>query len=360
MNAVTKSGTNEIRGTVRGEMSPASFAASNNQGVVTQDIDRYNASAGVGFPIMKDTLFGYASGRYSKTTTSGLSATLNGVTSTQPDGTATAWDYFGKLTALLGQSLQLNARVPGVAEQSENQFDSESTTSHPPRTGTTSRTTSWNVSADWFASKDTILEAKYVHMTENDAYGAQTILNDRPLTIDPNNLGKYGAFFDQTRNGGNVGVYPYQASGETYKRDEVKLTASHFLDIGGTQNQIKIGGGAEFIDFTFVRPSNGWGTMTYSSTTEVRARYYVGTSQAGRRGADLFPVFPGQPDRGPAFHHRRRPPQQGGLLPDLPRGHRLRPDHRGQHRGHSDTTSSPSAGPTRCSRASASPITRTS
>ncbi len=137
----------------------------------------------------------------------------------------------------------------------------------------------WNASADWFASKDTVLEAKYVHLTENDAYGAQTLLNDRPLTIDPNNLGKYGAYFDPTRNGGNVGVYPFQASGETYKRDEVKLTASYFLDIGGTQNQIKIGGGAEFIDFTFIRPSNGWGTMTYSSTTEVRARYYVGTSQ---------------------------------------------------------------------------------
>ena len=116
----------------------------------------------------------------------------------------------------------------------------------------------WNASVDYIASKDTVIEARYVHATENDAYGAQTLINDRPLTIDPNNLGKYGAYFDSTRNGGNVGVYPYQLSGETYKRDEIKATASQFLEIGDTQNQIKLGGGAEFIDFTFQRPSNGW------------------------------------------------------------------------------------------------------
>ncbi len=276
VNAVTKSGTNEIRGTVRGSIDPKSLAAQNNQGVVLRDTDTWNGAAGVGFPIMKDTLFGYASGRYVKTTTSGASATLNGVTTTQPDGTATAWDYFGKLTGLVGQTLQLNAGFRGLPNKSDNQFDRVYDLPSAAN-GNDVANYVWNASVDYIASKDTVLEAKYVHATENDAYGAQTILNDRPLTIDPNNLGKYGAFFDPARNGGNVGVYPYQLSGETYKRDEVKLTASHFLDIGNTQNQIKIGGAAEFIDFTFQRPSNGWGTLIYSSATEVRARYYVGT-----------------------------------------------------------------------------------
>jgi len=289
VNAVTKSGTNEVKGTVRASISPASFAAKNDQGVVQQDTDTYNGSAGVGFPILKDTLFGYASGRYAKTTTSGLSTTIGGVTSTQPDGTATAGDYFGKLTALLGQSLQLNAGFRGMPNKSDNQFNSvydAATAAY----GNDVANYVWNMSADYIASKDTVLEARYVHMTENDAYGAQTLLNDRPLTIDPNNLGKYGAYADPARNNGNSGVYPYLASGETYKRDEVKLTASHFLDIGGTQNQLKIGGGAELIDYTFVRPSNGWGTMTYSSTTEVRARYYTNApEQVGRaRTYSLF------------------------------------------------------------------------
>jgi hypothetical protein len=278
VNAVTKSGTNEIKGAIRASAEPASFASSNNQGVVQQDIDRYNGAAGVGFPILKDTLFGYVSGQYRKTKTSGVSTTIGGVTATQPDGTATAEDYFGKVTALLGQSFQLNAGFRGLPNKSDNQFDSVYDAATAAN-GNDVTNYVWNVSADWFPSKDTVLEAKYVHMTENDAYGAQTLINDRPLTIDPTNLGKYGAYSDPARNGGNAGVYPYQASGETYKRDEVKLTASYFLDVGATQNQIKIGGGAELIDYTFIRPSNGWGNLLYSSTTEIRARYYVGTSQ---------------------------------------------------------------------------------
>ncbi len=279
VNAVTKSGTNEVRGTVRGSMSPKSFAAQNDQGVVQRDTDTYNGAAGVGFPIMKDTLFGYVSGRYAKTTTSGASATLNGLTTTQPDGTATAWDYFGKLTGLLGQNLQLNVGFRGLPNKSDNQFDSVYDLPTAAN-GNDVANYVWNASVDYIASNETILEARYVHATENDAYGAQTLLNDRPLTLDPNNLGKYGAYFDSTRNGGNVGVYPYQLSGETYKRDEIKATASQFLEIGDTQNQLKIGGGAEFIDFTFQRPSNGWGTLiytTFSGQPAIRARYYVGT-----------------------------------------------------------------------------------
>ena len=283
VNAITRSGTNEVRGTVRGSLDPASLAASNNQGVVAQDTDRWNTSAGVGFPIFKDTLFGYVSGRYAKTTTSGLTATLNNVTSTQPDGTSTSWDYFGKLTGLVGQSLQLNASFRGLPNKAENQFNSvyDAATSAYGSDNTNYVT---NVSADWIATKDSILELKYVHLTENDTSTAQFLLADRPLTIDPNNLQKYGAYSDPTRNGGNTGYDAYQADGYTYRRDEVKLTASQYLEIGQTQNQIKIGGGAEFIDLNFLRPSNGWGNLIYSSTTEIRARYYTNTPQQVGRG----------------------------------------------------------------------------
>ncbi|MGA7991956.1 MAG: TonB-dependent receptor [Thermoanaerobaculia bacterium] len=283
VNAVTKSGTNEIKGTVRFVTSPASFAANNNQGIVTQETDTWNATAGVGFPILKDTLFGYVSGRYAKTTTSGLSATLGGVTTTQPDGTSKSTDYFGKVTALLGQSLLMNASFRGLPNKSDNQFNSVYDVATAAY-GSDNTNTVANVTADWIATKDTILEAKYVHLTEDDTSTAQIILNDRPLTIDPNNLGKYGAYSDPTRNGGNVGYDPYKTDGYTYRRDEAKLTANFFLEAAGTQNQIKIGGGAEFIDLNFLRPTNGWGNLIYSSTTEVRARYYTNTPQQVGRG----------------------------------------------------------------------------
>ena len=94
------------------------------------------------------------------------------------------------------------------------------------------------------------------------------------MTLDPLNIQKYGRYADPTRNGGNSGVYAFANGGEAYRRDEIKLTASQFVDIGPTQHQFKIGGSAEFTDYDFIRQSNGWGTMVYSSSTEIRSRYY--------------------------------------------------------------------------------------
>lgn len=273
VNAVTKSGTNEVHGTVRGELSPSSFQADRDFGV-QRDTDQWNSSAGVGFPLMKDSLFGYASGRYASATTTGQSATIGGVTTTQPDTKSTAGDYFGKLTGYLGQSFLLNAGFRGLPNKADNAFDSSYDAASAASNAHTTNYV-WNVTANWFLNKNAYLEAKYVHLTENDTYQAANVLGSRPANLDLTApLGTYGRFADPARNGGNSGVYPYANGGEAYRRDEIKLTASQFLDIGPTQHQIKVGGGAEFTDYDFIRQSNGWGTLTYSSSTEIRARYY--------------------------------------------------------------------------------------
>jgi hypothetical protein len=279
INAVTKSGTNNLKGGLRFEMSPSSFAAANAYGI-NQDTSLYNGAANVGFPIVKDVLFGYVSGRYASSTVSGQSATISNVTTTQPDTTSKSQDYFGKVTAFLGQNFLINAGFRALPNKTENGFNS---IYDAASAGYGADTTNYvgNAVIDWFVSKDTNVELKYVHLTENDTYQALNQLTDRPLTIDPLNLQKYGAYGDPARNGGNSGVYAFANGGESYKRDELKLTASHFLDIGPTQHNLKLGFGAEFTDYDFIRTSNGWGTMSYQttaingvSTPVVRARYY--------------------------------------------------------------------------------------
>lgn len=273
VNAVTKSGTNDLHGGLRVEGRPASFS-SDNEFATTRDVDTYNGAANLGFPIVKDTFFGYVSARYASTKTSGQSATVAGVTTTQPDTKSTSSDFFGKLTAYAGEHWLVNAGFRALPGKTTNGFDSSYDLD----------TAAWdsdgtnyvgNLAVNWFAGQNTLVELKYVHSTEDPTVQAKTVLADRPSPLpQTTNLGAYGAYFDATRSSGNTGVYPYTETGEQFTRDELKLVASQFFDWGQTQHQVKAGGGAELIDYAFVRHSNGWGTMAYSSSTQVRARYY--------------------------------------------------------------------------------------
>jgi hypothetical protein len=286
INAVTKSGTNQIAGTVLVNVSPSSFQSNNAFGT-TQDTSTYNGQANLGFPILKDALFGYVSGAYYDTTTSGQSATVGGVTSTLPDSKSHSGDYFGKLTGFVGQSLLVNAGFRALPAKSTDQFNS---VYDAPTAAYGADTTNYvgNLSVDWFASKDTILEAKYVALQENDTSVGQTLIAPfQPLVIDPKNLGAYGAYGDPARNGGNVGVAEFAETGDRYKRNEIKATLSQYLDIGSTQNTFKLGGGYEDDTNDTVRATNGWGLWATGQTCptavcgsgknypSVRARYYT-------------------------------------------------------------------------------------
>jgi hypothetical protein len=109
-NAVTRSGSNQLFGAVVFNASPSAFQAKNDFGT-TQDTSNYNGQANLGFPIVKDVLFGYVSAAYYDTTLSGQSATVGTppVTTTQPDSKSHSGDYFGKLTAFIGQPVLVNA-----------------------------------------------------------------------------------------------------------------------------------------------------------------------------------------------------------------------------------------------------------
>ncbi len=286
INAVTKSGTNQLMGTVQVNLSPSSFQA-NRQFDTQSDTSLYNGQANLGFPIMKDALFGYVSGAYYDAKTSGQSATIGGVTTTQPDSKSHNGDYFGKLTAFIGQPVLVNAGFRALPAKSTDQFNSiyDAATA---AIGADTTNYVGNISVDWFATKDTVFDVKYVALQENDTSAAQNVLAPfQPNSINPATLGAYGAYGDPTRNGGNVGVPEFAEAGDRYKRNEIKFSLSHYIDIGPTQNQFKIGGGYEDDTNDTVRATNGWGIWatgqscptavcgTGKNYPSVRARYYT-------------------------------------------------------------------------------------
>jgi hypothetical protein len=285
INVVTKSGTNQIAGSVQVNYSPSSFQAS-RQFDTQSDTDLINAQANIGFPIIKDTLFGYVSGAYYDTKTTGQSATVGGVTTTQPDSKSHNGDYFGKLTFFGGQALLVNAGFRALPAKSTDQFGS---IYDLPTAAQGADTTNYvgNLSVDWFLSKNSVLEVKGVYLAENDTSAAQTVLAPfQPAIINPKNLGAYGYYGDPARNFGNVGVPEFAETGEKYKRSEIKAAFTQYFDAGSSQHAFKLGGGYEAAENDTVRATNGWGIWATGQTCPasvcgtsvsgtVRARYYT-------------------------------------------------------------------------------------
>jgi hypothetical protein len=285
-NAVTKSGSNQIFGALLFNASPSSFQSNNDFGT-SQDTSTYNGQANFGFPILKDTLFGYVSAAYYSTTISGQSATVNNVTTNQPDSKSHSGDYFGKLTAFIGQPVLVNASFRAMPAKATDQFAS---IYDAASAAYSSESTNYvgNLTVDWFASKNTVVEGKYVYYSEAfpDFKGQTLIPPFQPQTIDPKNLGAYGTYADPARNNGNVGIYEFADNSDKFSRSEVKATLSQYFDLGPTQNQFKLGGGYEDATNDTLRETNGWGTWSTGITCPVsvcgvaksgtvRARYYT-------------------------------------------------------------------------------------
>lgn len=263
-NAVTRSGTNQLRGGFRFEAIPSDWIAEPKSGIKNTN-DRWVPAYMLGGPLMRNRIFWYTSGQFYRAQTHGRTNNLGPV----PDRTEHINDLFGKLTAQLGNTQQFNV---GYRARPRTCKYCGIGINDAPQLGTNEEGTNRVATVTWnyFPASRTVIDVKYLRMDEQTESVAITQFPFQP-TFDVTNLGQMGAF---TAGGVTVGGASLALNRQNYKRDEIKATLTQFFDTGGMSHQMKVGGGYENSNENLTRISNGWGSVAPISGNRYQALYY--------------------------------------------------------------------------------------
>ena len=272
VNVVTKSGTNDLLGAARYEFQPGSWAATAKDPSFSSATDRSTVAANIGGPILRDRIFGFASGRYRLTKTTGRTNFLGPV----PDDKETVKEAFGKVTATPTSSQYLNVgyRIIPLTEpfSGVGYYDLPEVASDFKNTNTVA-TADYN----WSATKNTVVEAKVLHSKETGHNIARTNLGFKP-PFNVNDLRHMGAVTIPDPNGSgtlvNGGGSYVRLATQDYKHDQAKVSITQFFDFGGMNHQFKAGAGYEFGEEDLLRLSNGWGVVYEIGNNQLEGDYY--------------------------------------------------------------------------------------
>ena len=292
INAISRSGTNQLSGIARIDWLPADLVGGYKlpDGLVDAGLrpgtfrdplltTQAAPAIGIGGPVVRNRVFFYASGRYSRETKWDR---VNKVGTALPDEVRTGHELFGKLSAVPTSRHQLNVshrhRPSRVANAG---IDSTTAPSVATRTENASRI----AAADWafFLSARRSVNVRYLHMHEGNEDIPVTSLGYLP-PFNPSNLAAMGQYNDPAQADLRVGANQYTTI-QNYRRHQLNGTLTQLFGIGGSSHTLKVGAGYEFGEEQLNRTANGWGiiaSVAASGVPALRTRYY--TPQSPQRG----------------------------------------------------------------------------
>lgn len=278
-NAITKSGTNNLSGSLRFVYEPAGWYAKFKDPTIVTKTDVARPSFGFGGPFIKDKLWWYFSANlpYSKTT--GRTNKWGPV----PDSKYPTKEFFFKANATPHPKFQLAASLRNSSTEGKNAgigvYDN-------PSCATNYKSTEriYYFSGTWVISPNSYLEIKYDHVDQKNRDVPVTELGYKPSPFDPARLDKMGYF--RTVAGymfgaPEVGLYVGAATmynTQNFFRDELKLVFTQYLDFPGHSHVIKAGFGYDYGGEYLNRKANGWGTVAYVANI---APYVGGSARPG-------------------------------------------------------------------------------
>lgn len=269
VNAVTKSGTNQLHGEARFEYQPADWTADDKNRNVQSTTDRDTAAAALGGPILRDKAWFYGSGSFPTTTSTDRRNNLGAV----PDLETETDEYFLKLTANPGSSHYFNAALRSRETTTSNAGILAST--HPSAGSNDSTdyllgTAGWT----WNVTADSLVEVKYNHNKEENSTDPLTSLGYRPAfnAARPDLVGQFSTTADRiiggaTAAGQTVGGANLAINNQDFERDEIRGTFQTFKSWFGQTHDIRAGVTYDENSERLERRSNGWGIITWSPTS---------------------------------------------------------------------------------------------
>lgn len=278
VNAVTKSGTNELHGQARFEYQPSDFVSDNKNATNQSTTDREAPGLALGGPILRDRLWFYGSASFPSVTTTERRNAIGGI----PDEEVETDEYFLKLTANPTSSHYLSAALRTRDSTTSNAFGANPANFHPSiasndSTDYTIGTATWT----WSLTPDSFLEAKYNYDKEENSTDPVTDVGYRPAfnPLRPDLVGLFVTTPDflvggATAAGQSVGGSTLAINNADFLREDVRATYQIFQNLFGTDHDIRIGASYEESSERLERRANGWGTITWSPTSRTFTATY--------------------------------------------------------------------------------------
>ncbi|HKI05645.1 MAG TPA: TonB-dependent receptor [Thermoanaerobaculia bacterium] len=295
VNAITKSGTNDFAGQLRTEYQPASFVSDSKLSTIQSTRDRSLFAGALGGPILRDHLWFYGSVNLPTVTSTDRVNNLGGV----PDEDRSTDEYFGKLTSNPGAShfLSLSGRKRDTT--TENSIGASTFSVSSPSVATDDSTDyllgtfSWV----WNVTSDSLTELKLNHNEEKNSAIPVNDLGYRPAfnALRPDLVGRFSTATGIIVGGANAAGQIVGGSDlfnfQDFERDEARLTYQRFGSWGDTRHDIRGGVTYDHNEEQLSRQANGWGNISFSTTTRTFTANYVSIQPPHTGRADVWGAF---------------------------------------------------------------------
>lgn len=291
VNAVTKSGSNNLHGEARFLYQAAGWEATSKDPTLTSQTKRFFPGADVGAPILRDHLFFYGSFNLGRSTQQDRINNLGPV----PDGDFNVNEYFGKLTGNPTHSILLDASFRYRGVDATNQ-DIGATVA--PSAGDQPKTIDRVLvaSAAWSASAKLSFEARFNHNENNNSVAPNTFfpfkqtpfnaaapyLSGSFVTAIVTRTGQSFIFPPANTTGQTIGGSDLAANDQNFSRDEYRLQGSYLTNFLGATHDIRAGFTASENKEDLYRAADGWGTITVVDTATAGTCSPANNPNAGR------------------------------------------------------------------------------